>query len=80
SGLPPTFIPVGSLDIFLDEDIEYARRLIDAGVPTDFRIYAGAPHGLDTQMPGTQLARRFRRDLEAWLLPHLHPEARTLDI
>ena len=33
SGLPPTFIWVGSLDLFIDEDLEYSRRLVSAGVP-----------------------------------------------
>src|SRR6202034_1710792 len=33
SGLPPAFIVVGAIDLFVDEDIEYARRLIAAGVP-----------------------------------------------
>ena len=33
SGLPPAFIIVGELDLFVDEDIEYAQRLIQAGSP-----------------------------------------------
>jgi acetyl esterase/lipase len=44
-GLPPTFISVGSLDLFLEEDMEYARRLIRAGVPTELHVYPGAFHG-----------------------------------
>ena len=32
-GLPPTFIGVGSIDLFVDEDVAYAHRLIDAGIP-----------------------------------------------
>ena len=35
AGLPDTYIDVGDLDIFRDEDITYARRLSDAGVPTE---------------------------------------------
>ena len=34
AGLPRTFISVGELDLFLDEDIDYAQRLLQAGVPT----------------------------------------------
>jgi acetyl esterase/lipase len=45
SGLPPTFIATGALDLFIDEDIDYARRLIRAGVQTEFHIYPGAYHG-----------------------------------
>ena len=44
AGLPPTFISCGALDLFIEEDITYARRLIAAGVPTELHIYPGAPH------------------------------------
>lgn len=44
-GLPPTFLNVGTLDLFLEEDLEYARRLIRAGVPTELHVYPGAYHG-----------------------------------
>jgi triacylglycerol lipase len=44
-GLPPAYISVGSLDLFLDEDIEYAQRLLRAGVPTELHVYPGAYHG-----------------------------------
>jgi acetyl esterase/lipase len=47
-GLPPTFISVGALDLFLEEDLEYARRLIRAGVSTELHVYPGAFHGFDT--------------------------------
>jgi acetyl esterase/lipase len=39
SGLPPTFILVGALDLFLEEDLEYARRLTRAGVPVELHMY-----------------------------------------
>jgi acetyl esterase/lipase len=47
SGLPTTFIAVGALDLFLDEDMDYALRLTRAGVPTELHIYPGAYHGFD---------------------------------
>jgi acetyl esterase/lipase len=55
SNLPPTFISVGALDIFIDEDLEYARRLIRAGVPTELHVYPGAFHGFD-MMRGAPIA------------------------
>lgn len=67
AGLPPTFISVGALDGFLDEDIDYAHRLLAAGVPTELHVYPGAPHGFDLMLPGTQLARRARRHLDEWI-------------
>lgn len=67
SGLPPAYVMVGALDGFLDEDVTYALRLLHAGVPTELRVYPGAPHGFDGLMPGTKLARKARREMEEWL-------------
>lgn len=61
AGLPPTFIGVGALDLFLDEDLEYARRLIRAGVPTELHVYPGAFHAFDGAVKSS-VAGRFRRD------------------
>ena len=64
SGLPPTWIGVGSLDLFLDENFDYARRLIASGVPTEFHCYAGAPHGFNI-LAATQVSQALNRDLIA---------------
>lgn len=45
AGLPPTFISVGALDLFAEEDLDYARRLSRAGVPVEFHLYPGTYHG-----------------------------------
>jgi acetyl esterase/lipase len=45
AGLPPTYISVGAIDGFRDEDIDYAVRLTHAGVPCELHVYAGLPHG-----------------------------------
>tara|TARA_Y100001970_G_scaffold187714_1_gene228365 strand:+ start:1201 stop:2157 length:957 start_codon:yes stop_codon:yes gene_type:complete len=45
SNLPPTIISVGALDNFVDECIDFAQRLMQAGVRTDLRVYGGAFHG-----------------------------------
>lgn len=49
SGLPPTWIGVGTADLFADECHEYARRLRDAGVSVDVVTVPGAPHGFDAR-------------------------------
>lgn len=59
AGLPPTFIGVGSIDLFVDEDIDYARRLIDAGVPTQLLVVPGAFHGFDGIAPRSSVATGF---------------------
>jgi acetyl esterase/lipase len=71
SGLPPAFVSVGSLDGFLDEDVEYAQRLNHAGIPTELHVYPGAPHGFDLLMPQTQVAARSRREMTEWLARQL---------
>jgi triacylglycerol lipase len=47
SGLPNTFISTGALDLFLEEDMEYARRLLRQGVPVEMHVYPGAYHAFD---------------------------------
>ena len=59
SGLPPAFIGVGGLDLFVQEDIDYAARLNAAGVPTELLVVPGAFHGFDMFMPDAAISRRF---------------------
>lgn len=47
SGLPPTYIDVGGLDIFQLENVKYAMRLVEAGVPVEFHLYPGLPHAFE---------------------------------
>jgi acetyl esterase/lipase len=44
SGLPPAYLMVGELDPLRDENIMYAMRLMQAGVPTELHVYPGAFH------------------------------------
>jgi acetyl esterase/lipase len=65
AGLPPTYIAVGALDLFLDEDIDYARRLAHAGVPVELHVYPGAFHGFG-MVPAATVTQVSERDsLEA---------------
>lgn len=45
TGLPPAYIMVGALDLFVDECLAYAARLIRAGVAVELIVYPGAFHG-----------------------------------
>jgi acetyl esterase/lipase len=67
SGLPPTFIGVGSIDLFCEEDIEYAKRLALAGVPTELFIVPGAYHGFDIVAPEARLTVEFNRTWQSAL-------------
>jgi acetyl esterase/lipase len=70
-GLPPAFISVGALDLFLEEDMEYARRLARAGVPTELHIYPGAFHGFNMSAP-SRVSTNFNRDSKEALRKALH--------
>jgi acetyl esterase/lipase len=64
SDLPPAFIIVGALDLFLEENMEYARRLIRAGVPTELHIIPGAFHGFASgggEAPQIKMSLSLRR-------------------
>jgi acetyl esterase/lipase len=65
AGLPPAFIGVGALDLFVDEDVEYARRLINAGVSTELHVIPGAYHGFDVLVPDAAVSKRFT---ESWIV------------
>jgi acetyl esterase/lipase len=61
AGLPPTYLCVGALDLFLEEDLEYARRLMREGVPTELHVYPGAYHGFN-MVVDAQVSRAYSRD------------------
>lgn len=62
ANLPPTFIACPTLDLFIDENIAYAQRLMRAGVPVDLRVYAGGFHGFDIFGGSAPIAVRARCD------------------
>jgi acetyl esterase/lipase len=62
SGLPPTYIDTGDLDIFRDEDIAYARRLSDAGVPTELHLHPGCPHAFEALAHKADVSQRAIND------------------
>jgi acetyl esterase/lipase len=66
SGLPASFVSVGSADGFRDEAIDYALRLNQAGVPCELHVYPGAPHGYHLAA-GSAVARRSKQDKLTWL-------------
>ncbi len=62
SGLPPAWIGVGNLDLFFDEDLDYARRLVDAGVPVELHAYPGAFHAFNI-LADSRVGIDFGRDM-----------------
>jgi len=65
AGLPPTFIAIGALDLFLEENLDYARRLTRAGVPVELHVIPGAFHGYamaGAAAPQISAVTRYRSD------------------
>jgi len=67
TGLPPAYVCVGSEDLFRDEDVAYARRLIDAGVPCELAVFPGLYHGGDALVPSAAVSRRLQQSFLAAL-------------
>lgn len=62
SGLPPTYIHIGAIDLFLEESLDYARRLTRAGVSVELHIWPGAFHAFgSTDCHISREARRVAR-------------------
>jgi acetyl esterase/lipase len=70
AGLPPTFIGVGELDLFRDENLDYAARLRAHGVPVELHLYPGAYHAFDMFAPQSHLATSFHHTLNDYLVRH----------
>lgn len=64
-GLPRSLICVGSLDLFLEEDVDFALKLSRSGVPVELHVYPGVPHMFD-QYPGS-VTEQCRSDVAAAL-------------
>ena len=65
-GLPPVFMATGALDLFTEENLDYAKRLMADGVPVELHVYPGAPHAF-MMYPGAAVTRTYARDAMAAL-------------
>lgn len=63
-GLASTTILTGELDLFVDENLEYAQRLLAAKVPVELHLYPAVHHGFDRHNPGGLQARRIVADFD----------------
>jgi acetyl esterase/lipase len=70
AGLPPTCVIVGSIDGFRDEDIDYAQRLNQSGVPCELHVIAGLPHAY-LLVPGAAAVQLATHNMDDWLARQL---------
>jgi len=64
TGLPPAYVSCYQVDPNRDEAVDYARRLTEAGVPTEVHQYSGAFH-LAHAFPGSAIGTRMLADRHA---------------
>ena len=67
AGLPPCYMEVAEIDPLRDEAIEYATRLMQAGVHTELHVYPGACHASTLMFPNAAVSRRAFADCTAAL-------------
>jgi len=69
--LPATYIAVGDLDLFHDENLEYANALQALSIPVILNDVPGAFHAFESIAPETELAKAFNRHLLSSLVTML---------
>ncbi|WP_317451749.1 alpha/beta hydrolase [Microbacterium sp. NIBRBAC000506063] len=67
SGLPPTFIDVGSAEVFRDEDVAYASGIWAAGGECELHVWPGGFHGFDGLAPHAELSIAMVETRNRWL-------------
>jgi acetyl esterase/lipase len=73
SGLPPAYLAVGQYDVNCEENIEYARRLVLAGVAVELHVFPRAFHGFELLAPDAQISRDAVAGRTRALHRALHP-------
>lgn len=69
--LPPTFLWIGGLDLFLPETLAFAARLSEAAVPVELRLVPGVYHGFDGAAPGAEVTIAYKTALLTFLAARL---------
>lgn len=59
-GLPPTYVDIGSLDIFATEAKVLVERLREAGIEVEWHLYEGVPHGFEFRGRQSEIHKRAR--------------------
>ena len=57
SGLPPAYVMACEEDPLRDEDLDYARRLVEAGVSVELHLYRNTYHAFDVIAPEAAISK-----------------------
>jgi acetyl esterase/lipase len=68
--LPPVFLAVGELDLFVHDNFAYVGRLLAAGCSVEAHLYPGAIHGFDRMMDAG-VSLRYAGELVAFVVRQL---------
>jgi acetyl esterase/lipase len=80
SGLAPAMITCSELDPLRDEAVDYALRLLWAGVSTELHVLPGTCHGFDSLLPEWEISQQLFALQGAALKRALHTNFDTLGI
>jgi len=75
AGVAAAFISCSELDPLRDEAVDYALRLMWAGVATEFHVFPGTCHGFDSLLPEWETSRQLFELQGAALRRALHHAA-----
>jgi acetyl esterase/lipase len=59
TGVAPALITCAEIDPFRDEAVDYALRLLRAGVSTELHVFARTCHGFDSLLPDWSVSQRL---------------------
>lgn len=59
SGLAPAFISCSDIDPLRDEALDYALRLLGAGIANELHVFPGTCHGFDSLLPDWEVAEQL---------------------
>ena len=65
--LPPAYIEVGGMEVFRDEAISYARKLMEHNVPVELHVYPGVFHSWYSHVPEALISKRAIRNRIEWI-------------